>query len=742
MRSLPDRIAAGLRTESARSLGRPELIVLASIVLVPTLLNAIALLPEITVPAPSLNDDVYHMLFIQNAAAALTDGRNLLDQWLPQVETGVPQFFYYQHLAALVVVALQRMSFNTVDLFTVFNVVRYVLMVTFPFTVFLSMRWMGFSTVAAAIAAAASSLLSANFKYGFEYDSYVWRGLGLFTQLFAMHLTFLTIAAFYQAIHLGKRLWLAGILFGLLTLTHLLYAYMAGMALVLIVIWGLSRTDIRDRLWRIVVVGGAGAIISSYQWLPLIGATAFDNVSPYLQPEKYDSYGAPQILSWLVSGDVFDHGRLPVLTILFALGVVAAVLSRSRIALLSVGLFVLWLVAWFGRPTLGALADLFPLHQALLFHRFSGGVDLAAILLMGLGGALIWGLLQPDRRWWRLGLAAVILQAALLPAYLERSDFYKVNTALLQGTYDAVANDQDGQVILATLKTLPPGRIFAGLPATYGGSPEMTVGGVKFYNLLTFNGLDGFAPPNESMSLNADFIWDFREGEYADYQLYDVRYLVVPSGHAVASFLTPILRTSRYDLYSAPTSGYAEYVGIEARVAMATQADLFQSNLAWERGAQPGAIRTYLRYDYPSRTLGSGASASPACPDGGHTDYELFEPGRLNLVVRCSADATLILKVTYHPNWKVTVDGTPVDTFMVSPSYIGISLPAGTHQVDAVYEATPIKTPLLILGLITLVALLGLRERLDAFPDPRSWRPGKRALPDAETSDGSAEKPL
>jgi hypothetical protein len=716
LRSLPARIAAGLRTESARTLGRPELIVLASLVLVPTILNAIALLPEITIPAPSLNDDVYHMLFIQNASAALSDGRNILDQWLPQIEAGFPQFFYYQHLAALVVVALQRMSLGTLDLFTVFNVVRYVLMVAFPLTVFVSMRWMGFSTVAAAIAAAASTLLSAGFKYGFEYDSYVWRGLGLFTQLFAMHLVFLTIAALYQAVHLGKRLWLAAILFGLLTLTHLLYAYMTGMALVLIVIWGLSRSNIRDRVWRIVVVGGGAAIISSYQWLPLIGATAYDNVSPYLQPYKYDSFGAPQILTWLASGDVFDHGRLPVLTILLGLGVVAAVLSRSRIALLTVGMFVLFLVAWFGPATLGTLADLFPLHQGLLFHRFVGGVDLAAIVLIGLGGALVWGLLRPDRGWWRLALAALILQAVLLPAYLERNDFYQTNTALLQQTHDAVAADVDAQIILETLKGLPPGRVFAGLPATYGGSPEMTVGGIKFYNLLTFDGLDGFAPPNESLSLVADYIWDFREGEYADYQLYDVRYLVVPSGRAVASFLTPILRTTRYDLYSAPTSGYAEYVGIQARVAMATQADLFQSNLAWERGAQPGATRTYLRYDYPSRTLGSGASASPACPDGGHTDYESFEPGRLNLVVRCSADATLILKMTYHPNWQVTVDGTPIDTFMVSPSYIGISLPAGTHQVDAVYQATPIKTPLLILGLLTLVALLGLRGRLDAFP--------------------------
>ena len=67
-------------------------------------MNAVTLLPELTIPAPSVNDDQYHYLFIQRASQALDDGENVLDHWLPQVETGVPQFLYYQHLPALVVV--------------------------------------------------------------------------------------------------------------------------------------------------------------------------------------------------------------------------------------------------------------------------------------------------------------------------------------------------------------------------------------------------------------------------------------------------------------------------------------------------------------------------------------------------------------------------------------------------------------------------------------------------------------
>jgi hypothetical protein len=43
---------------------------------------------------------------------------------------------------------------------------------------------------------------------------------------------------------------------------------------------------------------------------------------------------------------------------------------------------------------------------------------------------------------------------------------------------------------------------------------------------------------------------------------------------------------------------------------------------------------------------------------------------------------------------------------MVSPSLVGLSLPAGDHFVSAEYRSTPIKTPLVVLGVVVLVAML------------------------------------
>lgn len=715
VRSGIEGIGHSLRDEHARVPTGRELIVLAAIVLVPAIITAINLLPELTVPTPNVNDDSVHFLFIQNASNALSSGQNVFDHWDPQFETGVPQFLYYQHLPALAVVAIQRLSFGFLDLLTTFNLVRYVLMVAFPLTVFVSMRTFGFSTVAAALAAAASTLLSGNFRYGFEYDSYTFRGFGLFTQLWAMHLSFLTVASVYAAIHRGRRLWLAALLLGILVLTHVLYAYMVAIAVLVIGIWGISRANLRDRFIRLAVIGGFALAISAYMWWPFLTQTAFLNATPYLQRDKYDSFGANSILSWLVSGDFLDHGRPPVLTFFLGVGIVAAILSRTRLALVTLALFVVWLVLYFGRPTLGPILDLLPLHASLLLHRFAGAVDLAVIALIGIGGAAIWPLYRPQASAIRLGGAALVMACLLAPAIVERTQFFAYNTELKDRTSFAVAVDTDSTAIIDKIETLPKGRVFAGLQATYGKA--MALGDVYFYNLLAYHGIESLAPPNESYSLNSDYIWDFNDRSQADFDLWNVRYLIAPTGRDVAPFLTPLLKTTRYTLYQAPTNGYAEYVELVARRAVATQTELFASNLAWERGDTLPAARQYIRYDYPSASPVVGAAAVPGCPDGGSTDYELLQPGKINLVVSCSAASTLVIKTTYHPNWKVVVDGTPVDTFMVSPSFIGISMPAGTHTVDAVYEATPIKLPLQVIGLLALVLLIGLRWRIDAAAD-------------------------
>ncbi|HEY8786309.1 MAG TPA: 6-pyruvoyl-tetrahydropterin synthase-related protein [Candidatus Limnocylindria bacterium] len=695
------------------------------------LFTAIALLPELTVAVPSNNDDATHFLLIQRASEALANGENVLDHWVPQLELGFPWFIYYQPLPALVVVLLHRALFGLVDLLTVFNAVRYVLLVGLPITVFWSLRRMGVAAAGAAMAAAASPLLSGDFRYGFDYDSYIWRGFGMFTQLAAMHLSFVTVAVAWSSLRSRKRselMWLA-VALAALVLTHLIYAYMMALTLgVLALVGAESRADIVRRVLRLGSAGIPAAVLSAWLWLPFIAQPAFLGASPYLQAEKYDSYGAPAILGWLVTGDLMDHGRLPVITALVALGVVAAAfLRRTPLARTTLVLFVVWLVLYFGRPTLDGLVSLFPMHDGLLLHRFIGSFELFAIVLIGIGAAWAYDRarsplpssirnrlrLAPSLRLspsLRVALAGMVALLLLAPAIAERASFYASNTSWMRQTQAAIDSDVDARTILSSLRTRPPGRVFAGLRST-GYGPQMDFqlpfNSVRFSDLLVYSGVPVVAAPYSSLSLNADLIWDFAIDRPEDYQLFDVRYVVAPSGTAMPAFLQPITRTTRYVLYAAPTTGYAIYGAIVDRESFHTQRGLFAVNRPWFNGADVAALR-FHRFDFPAASDGpTAAEESSGCARPAYT-YERVQPSRIDVVVGCPAASTLVFKVTYHPNWHVTVDGRDADTFMVSPSFVGVSLPAGDHFVTAEYRSTPIKAPLFALAVLVLVAMLAI----------------------------------
>jgi hypothetical protein len=677
--------------------------------------DAIELLPEVAVPIPSVNDDASHYLLVQRASEALASGENLFDHWVPELEFGYPQFLYYQHLPHVAVVLLHRLFLQRVDLLTLFNLVRYVLLVGFPLTVYWSMRRMGFPAVAGAVAAAASTLLQ-NQGYGIEYNSYVWRGYGVYTQIWAMHLAFITLACLDVLLERGKGYLGAILACAALGLSHLMYSYIVAVAVMVMLLAGLSRANIRARIARLAATGLLALIIASYLILPLLLLKAYAGSSVYLQRWKYDSLGAGVVLTRLVDGDLLDYHRLPVLTLLLALGVASAILTRTRRAWMVLALFALMLVFAFGRATWGRLADLVPMGEVLHYLRFLGGVQLAAIILMGMGGEWLWrqAATLPER--WRAVAFGVVVLGLMTPALLDLHAYYATNAQWMERTKRALDSDGDARTIIAALRELPPARTHAGLRANWGGDPPMKVGDLRFYDLLTFHRIVAASPPYQSISLTADLIWHFDDQNPVHYDLFDARYVVAPSSRAMAGFLRPVTTTRRYTLYRAETTGYARFAALTRLDSVARQSRLFLQNRDWLVSGEPAAGR-FIRYEYPAARDGSTTLDGAGCPEGTTTDERVL-PGRIDIAADCPHASTLVLKMTYHPNWRVAVDGAEVETFMVSPGFIGIAWPAGAHRVRAEYRSSALKIVLLLLGAGTLVAMICLRRRfarLDAF---------------------------
>lgn len=705
---------------------------LGLLVAVPMAFHAVALLPEITIAVPNVNDDAEHALYIENASDALARGENVLDFWVPEMDEGFPQFLYYQNLPHLSVVAVNRLLFGAIDVFILFNVVRYVLLVTLPLTVFWSMRRMDFDAVASGVGAAASSLLSTNFLYGFDDGSYLWRGLGLYTQIWAMHLSFIVLASLWRLLRYGTGFRWTVVTLAVLALSHLLYAYMMVVSAAVLLVFGVTRANVLARLGRLAAAGAIALVISAWMWLPFILERGFVNASPYLQPEKYASYGASTVLGWLVTGELTDHDRLPVLLVLLAVGIVAAVVTRASAALFALALFVVWLVLYFGRPTLGPFASLLPLQETLLFHRFIGGVHIAAIMLIGVAGAAVFRALRTDASRARLALATAAIALLLAPAVKERYDFASLNTLWMRQTNDAINADGEMASLVAALRDLPQGRLYAGLRSNWGQRLDFAIpfNSVHAYQYLVTERFRMLAPPFGGASLNSDLQFDFNDQDPSQYDLYDVRYVIALRDVAFPPFLQPIRTTPRYVLYGAPSSGHGEFVALADREQVMTAARLFPRNRAFVNGPSPAA-RTFVRWDYPASADRVVSGPVPGCDDGGAVRYERLQPSRFDFLTSCANAATLLIKESYHPNWHVTIDGRAAEAFMLSPSFIGVSIPAGDHFVTVEYRSTPIKMPLVGLGALALIGLAltrrDLPERLRAAgATVRSWAPRRR----------------
>ena len=95
---------------------------------------------------------------------------------------------------------------------------------------------------------------------------------------------------------------------------------------------------------------------------------------------------------------------------------------------------------------------------------------------------------------------------------------------------------------------------------------------------------------------------------------------------------------------------------------------------------------------------------------------------QLRVDVACPGPAgdtlAVAFKMTYHPQWQVTVDGAPVSPYMVSPGFLAVDVLPGRHRLEARYVAHPWKLPLLLGGILLF---LGICVRSDWADRPAQW---------------------
>ncbi len=374
--------------------------ILAAVLIV----QAYVLAPELTISRVDLNDNVMHFGIIEDMARAIERGANPIDFWAPEWSMGYPVPRTYQPLAHLLVVAIYYLLFKSVSLMTIFVWVRYLSVLLLPLTFFATARLLSLSSLTAAAAAMLSPLLSTDARYGLEYGSYLWAGSGLFTQAVASHFALLAIGFGYNAIRRARRLAWTGVLLGLTFVAHFIYGYIAAITLCLLALLPDRETARRARILRTAWIGAIAFVVAAFEILPLFTDGAIINHSRWEPPWKWDSFGATETLKLFFSGELLDHNRLPVLTLLVLAGAAYCVFEvrkhpgRFPARSFIVASAALWFLLLFGRPFWGTSLMLIGISPDVPLHRVIGGFHIFAVLIAATGMAAMWRSLSKARR--------------------------------------------------------------------------------------------------------------------------------------------------------------------------------------------------------------------------------------------------------------------------------------------------------------------------------------------------------
>jgi hypothetical protein len=573
-------------------------------------------------------------------------------------------------------------------------------------------------------AAVVAPLIVSKPGYGYEHGSYAWRGYGVYSQLWAMWLLPLAWGLTWRGVTRGKHLAAAAAAVALTIACHFITGYLA---LLTIGVWVLVLGGgLLHRLGRAALVAGASLLAASWVLVPLVGDAKWTTRSEYYDGTFFnDSYGAGKVLGWLFSGRLFDDGRFPIVTLLFYAGVVLCI-SRARRdprARALLGAFALSLLLFFGRPTLGPVLDLLPGFRDVQIHRFIMGVDLAGILLAGVGLAWLLGIAYqaarrrlPQRYVLATGVATLLLGIAVLaPAWTERASYDRHGATLIRLQRDADTTDgRDLDRLVTIVKSRGGGRVYAGLRANWGR--DFKAGYVPVYAWLADRDVDAIGFTFRTLaSLSNDVEAAFDETNPAQYEMFNIRYLILPADRQPSVRATQVATSGRFALWEVTTSGFFQVVdrapAVDAdRTSLEVATRDFRASNLGARNVYPGIA--FAGGPRPAPTF-AGASPPNRPPGRVITQRAVSQNGFFLASVDAHRPAVVLLKASYDPRWTVTVDGRPADPSMMAPSLVGVEVPPGKHLVAFRYKPYGHYLPLLALGALTLLALALVPRRAE-----------------------------
>jgi hypothetical protein len=668
-----------------------------------------------------LNDSGIHQSMVRWATMRMREGHLPFDGWYPYLSLGASRFHHYQSLPHILTGAL-----STIAGAGTFRWSLYLMLSTWPIAVYCGGRLFDLEPWAAGVAALVSPLIVSAPALGFEWSSYVWRGSGTWAQLWGMWVLPFAWGLSWRAVSKGRTIALAAVVLGATVCLHLLIGYLALLSLAVWVL--LAPSDLWRRLGRATLVGIGALATAAWMLVPLITDAKWMTQDEFSRGTfYYDSFGARRVMGWLVTGRIFDNGRVPVVSalVLIGLAVCAWRFRRSEPARAVVAVGLLSLVLFFGRPTLGAVIDVLPGGTDLFLRRYVTGVHLAGIYLAGIGGAWVGAkamhLVRTRATWLRPAYAAAVLAIALTvavaPAAAERYSYERTGSEWISEQRAAQSGEgADYASLVATATATAPGRIYSGMRANRA-SPRIDF--VPAFAALLNLDADavGFTRPTWSLMANVEN--RFAAHVAAQVDMFGVRWAILPRGDTPPAGSLQAGAAGRWVLWSTGNIGYLSVVDTVAPVAV-DRTDMGLRMAAFLSSNLP------LQGRYPTLAFAGAPAADPTLGPGddpttppGSVDSEVAEPadGRFAGEVQADRTAVVQLKASFDPRWTVTVDDVEARPEMIAPGFVGVRVSPGHHRVLFVYHAYPFYWILFAFGVIVMIGLLFFERRFLRRPE-------------------------
>ena len=695
---------------------------------------------------------------------------NLVDHNVTYWAEGYALPFYYSHVPQIAIVASYNLIIKPVSLwvnsdlslYSYYNWTKYLLLALFPLPVFAAFILVGFPLIPAALAAFFAAHFSTDGLYGIDPPSFLWRGWGLTSQLYAMFFMPLGLAFTYRAVKNRSSSSLADYFFSVLFLVlttagHLGMGIISLLATAPMLFLDLKKRNIIIRGKKLFLIYISLLFALSYWIIPILLNNQYHIISFWDPIWKFDSYGWYEVVRQYVNGEIFDWQRLPVITVLVTIGFFALLLSNTRFIFSYI--FALIMLFYFGRSTWGGLIDFIPGMKDFHLHRFIVGVHIASLFLLPpafefifekvnkfysiLTGKLtmikgirkVTPLLAP--------LSSLIIISVLIYFTADQTVKYNALNHRWIGEANSAYNYDEKQFLdlLDSIRNIQKGRVYAGRPGNWGH--DFRLGSSQIYMLLSVYGFDltQFLPETWSMMSEND--QNFDERVASDYDLLNITHIISPNNPGFAGNVKFDKKFGPFELYRAKTSGWFDVVESPMFVK-SDKTDFLNLVYLWHRGwprtwkmhplisveknpvippdmkrqikmvdevtFEEAGIRKNIFADFPFIFPDSTPSGKIKSEKVSRQTYSagVEVPGSCR-------SCYIMFKMSYHPNWQVTLDGQKVQKFAVFPMYVAVKASPGTHRIEVTHKPNTLKVILIVLEITAIPVLIFFRKKLKSL---------------------------